>query len=159
LKAAKRRSKPVKVLLIALAVMAAIAGSLIPERLLVTATASLDKRVFWKADVTEIRKGDYVVFWWPFTDGSWELAVKKVACVRGEKLKSDDNRDFFCGDEHLGRAKQRSLKGEEIEMFRYNGVVPEGKLFAVGDSRDSYDSKYFGFIEEKSVVMKAVPIL
>jgi signal peptidase I len=39
-------------------------------------------------------------------------------------------------------------------------TVPEGKYFAMGDSRDnSFDSRYFGFVERKQIVGRSSRVL
>ncbi len=67
--------------------------------------------------------------------------------------------DYFCGKEYLGRAKDRTFEGAQLSRFEYVGVVPQGKIFVVGDSKDSFDSRYWGFLDKDKIIAKAYPIL
>lgn len=50
---------------------------------------------------------------------------------------------------------------EQIAVRTFGPVtIPEGKYFAMGDNRDeSFDSRYFGFVERRSIVGKAVAVV
>jgi len=41
----------------------------------------------------------------------------------------------------------------------FNGKVPEGTLFVSGQHRDSFDSRYWGFLDRKKVEAIAHPLL
>ena len=50
------------------------------------------------------------------------------------------------------------MKGDRLENFVYEGVIGKGLLFVTGDHKDSYDSRYFGFINREQVTAKAFPL-
>jgi len=127
----------------------------------VTLTPSLSHRVFYiDKGFSKAGKGDYVLF-----DFSSELieggrpvkGLKQIGCDEGDYLQEMMG-DYFCGMEYLGRAKERSLKGEPLSRFTYRGAVPPGKIFVVGDSVDSFDSRYWGFLDKREIIAKAYPI-
>jgi signal peptidase I/conjugal transfer pilin signal peptidase TrbI len=152
-------------------------GLLIPSRFSVTMTPSLIHRIYLISRITdarEIRKDSYVLFTMrnsymrsgqpvdvmsvvvaehKHADGkpSVPAPVMKIArCIPREYLRVADRR-YYCNDAYLGTAKEHSLRGEKVENFVYNGIVPEGKIFVMGEHRDSFDSRYFGFIEVTDV--------
>jgi signal peptidase I/conjugal transfer pilin signal peptidase TrbI len=146
------------------AISALVFGLLLPGRILVAISPSLDHRVFVFAErfaPDEIRKDDYVVFTVRshyIKDGKPSRLLKKVSCVAGQTLETR-TRDYYCDDEYLGTAKRHSLKGEPVDAFVYSGTVPEGMLFVTGNHPDSFDSRYLGFIERRKVEGIAHPLL
>lgn len=139
-------------------------GSLIPSRFSVSLTPSLDHRVFYldrSPDLCDIKKYDYVLFTLSsrhINDGKPVKAIKQVACDEGEILKVTGN-DYFCNDnEYIGKAKDYSLKGEKLEKFLYNGKIPEGYVFVSGRHKDSFDSRYYGFMKKKDITAIAYPL-
>jgi len=150
---------------LSLAVISALVfGLLIPERILVAVSPSLDHRIFVVAKGStpdEIRKGDYVVFTVRsrfIKNGTPSRLLKKVSCVTGEKLETR-GRQYYCDGAYLGMAKWYTLKGDPIDSFVYSGTVPEGALFVTGRHVDSFDSRYLGFIERRNVEGIAHPLL
>jgi len=144
-------------------VAVSFAGTAIPGRLMVTTTPSLSHRVFYKRAIgpEELpKKDDYVVVHASseyISDGEPFDMTKRVACVPGEELRVEGRR-YFCDGEHLGEAKERSLKGEPLKNFVFNGKVPSGMLFLIGDGRDSFDSRYLGFVKVDDVKTIVYPI-
>jgi conjugal transfer pilin signal peptidase TrbI len=159
-------------------------GLLIPGRFSVTTTPSLTHRIYLMSrisDAREIKKGSYVLFSMRNKYMSNRRAldamsraisdqkhrdrhtttatpVMKVArCLPGEHLTVSD-RTYHCNGEYLGRAKEYSLKGEKVDNFIHNGVVPSGKICVMGEHKDSFDSRYFGFIEVTDVIAIGHPV-
>lgn len=150
--------------------LAGFAGSFLPGRISVTLTPSVKHRVWWLSQNTsKARRGQYVLFHLPspklkgmpvpetVVNGQDIRAIKRVGCDEGETL-SQKKRDFFCGDEFLGHAKETSQKGEPLTAFLFTGKIPAGKVFLVGDHPDSFDSRYFGLIEKSNYLAWARPI-
>lgn len=139
--------------------IALAAGAAIPARIGVTVTPSLNHRVYYvrPRGGTEIpAKGDYVTFAKP-VNGKRELVTKRVACAPGDRLRVE-GRKYYCDGAYLGEAQERSLKGEPLENFVFEGKVPAGKLFVTGDHRNSWDSRYYGFVEVDDVEAIQYPI-
>ena len=159
-------------------------GLLIPGRFSVTTTPSLVHRIYLISrisDAKEIRKDSYVLFTMrnkymsngqaidvmgkvpphqkhKDRDMAAATPVMKIArCLPAEHLKVSD-RMYYCNGEYLGRAKEYSLRGEKVENFVFDDAVPPGKIFVMGEHRDSLDSRYFGFIEATDVIAIGHPV-
>ena len=161
-----------------------IFGLLIPGRFSVTTTPSLVHRIYLISrisDAREIRKDSYVLFTMRnnyMSNGqaidvmgkvpphqkhkhramAAATPVMKIArCLPGEHLKVSD-RMYYCNGAYLGRAKEYSLRGEKVDNFVFDDAVPPEKIFVMGEHRDSFDSRYFGFIEATDVIAIGHPV-
>jgi signal peptidase I/conjugal transfer pilin signal peptidase TrbI len=108
----------------------------------------------------DIRKGEYVLFNLdhPVTrDLSFKKTIKQVVCAPGDQLSVND-KDYYCNGLFIGRAKDVSLRNEMVTNFVYSGEVPAKSLFVMGHNKDSYDSRYFGFISSSDVEKMAYPL-
>jgi conjugal transfer pilin signal peptidase TrbI len=175
------RDKTAKCLML---LSAFVFGLLIPGRFSITTTPSLIHRIYLisrMSDAREIKKGSYVLFSMgnKYTSHGQMLdvitraiadqkhkggrtttatPVMKIArCLPGDHMKVSD-REYYCNGEHLGHAKEYSLKGEKVDNFVYDGVVPSKKIFVMGEHKDSLDSRYFGFIEATDVTAIGHPV-
>ncbi len=119
-------------------------------------------------DVTarDFGKGDYIAFEYhsgglrlPIEKIEGKILVKRIACMPGEILKVDvKRRTVRCNGELVARAKERFLNGSKATIFVYQGKVPENKYFVVGDHKDSYDSRYWGFVDFNELKGKVIPV-
>ena len=86
--------------------------------------------------------------------------VKRVIATAGQELKLDyDNNAVYVDGEKLDEPyiQGMTIHGD-IPEEELNGVVPEGKVFVMGDNRGiSLDSRYrqIGMIDEDSIIGKA----
>lgn len=142
-----------------------LAGAIIPSKFSVTLTPSVRHRLFYldkSPDRDSIKKGDYVMFVLKdprIENGKPCNLIKEVGCTEGDTL-TVNGKDYYCNrDEYLGRAKDISLKGEHLDNFKFSGTVPKGMIYVFGDHKDSYDSRYLGFIRKADVKAKAYPVL
>jgi len=148
-----------KVLMVIAAVVGGLTAWFVESNLLFTLTPSLSHRVYLMGKANEVGKNDYVVFSMKgdrFAQDSDKL-LKRVGCAEGDILRTA-GKEYFCNDISLGKAKDFSLKGDRLPNFNYNGVIGSGFIFVIGDHRDSYDSRYFGFIQKGQVIAKAYPL-
>jgi signal peptidase I/conjugal transfer pilin signal peptidase TrbI len=148
-----------------LAIMALlVAGTLLPYKISVTLTPSLKHRVYWLIrNPDRLEKGDYVLFKHRELTARMgmkksEVMLKILGCNEGDLLTVDAEKKFYCNGEYLVRAKDFSLKGEPLQHFEFNGTIPKGVMFVMGQHKDSYDSRYFGFVEKSRILARAYPI-
>lgn len=140
------------------------AGTLIPYKISVTLTPSLKHRIYWLIrNPDKVVRGDYVLF--RHKEISDRMGMKKsedvmkiLGCNEGDLLTVDAEKKFYCNGEYLVRAKDISLKGEPLQHFVFNGQIPKGLMFVMGQHKDSYDSRYFGFVYKSRILAKAYPV-
>ena len=154
-----RRLLKNRLVILALCILFGLIASKVPGRLTITRTSSVKYRVFWTmgADTGKLKKGRYLR-----ANHSLELPqykcspcsiVKKVGCMPGDRLDVKDGM-FFCNDEFL--CKAMAING--IDYFHHAGAIPAGHLFVMGDSKNSYDSRYFGLISFEDIDALLIPI-
>ena len=86
--------------------------------------------------------------------------VKRVIATAGQDLKIDyDNNAVYVDGEKLDEPyiQGKTVRGD-VPAEQLNGIVPEGKVFVMGDNRGiSLDSRYqqIGFIDEDLIIGKA----
>ena len=111
---------------------------------------------FVEQEVTQwrpVRRGDVVVFISP-VDRNIDL-IKRIIAVAGDTVEIRNKRLFINGQEvpdpnaHFTDNHVR----DNMPRDRFGPVtVPPGKFFVMGDNRDqSYDSRYWGFADERDV--------
>ncbi|MCA1784937.1 MAG: signal peptidase I [Desulfobacteraceae bacterium] len=103
------------------------------------------------------RKGDIVVFKYP-EDPSKDF-IKRVVAVEGDTVSIVDKKLFVNGKpvENEPYAVYSNLPTHADDMKPI--VVPENKLFVMGDNRDnSHDSRFWGFVDLSAVKGKAFMI-
>jgi signal peptidase I len=132
-----------------------------------------------------IRRGDVIVFPWPYEDHPYY--VKRVIGLPGDRLKLVDQKVYINGqpldepyavhdpmapyDVYQDNFPPVSPGFSQIEMqpkwaaqilnYVDNGelVIPPGKYFAMGDNRDrSSDSRYWGFVDRDAILGRPVVI-
>lgn len=78
------------------------------------------------------------------------LLIKRLIGLPGDHLKVDLTGVYLNG-------VNLNVEGYETEYHQYDGVIPEGFYFIMGDNHDeSNDSRYFGLVEEKDLLGKVV---
>jgi len=135
-------------------------GSLIPTIMMGDWIVAL--KVWSKGN---IKRRDMIVF--PFPPDPTINYIKRVIGLPGERLEISKDLVFINGeiiDEPYAyfEPKERSsmqAKGltDAVPVSRFGPIViPEGKLFVMGDNRyNSADSRYWGFVELVTVKSKA----
>jgi signal peptidase I len=131
-------------------------------------------------------RGEIVVFYSPH-DG--QRLVKRVIGLPGDTIELRDNTLLLNGEAiNYGPVKAESLRDvspSDTETLRFAAeelpnhthpvatwpevaakrnfgpvTVPEGKYFMMGDNRDnSFDSRYFGFVERKRILGQATAVV
>ena len=86
--------------------------------------------------------------------------VKRVIATAGQDLRLDyDNNAVYVDGVKLSEPyiQGKTVRGD-VPVEQLNGIVPEGKVFVMGDNRGiSLDSRYqqIGFIDENLIIGKA----
>ncbi len=149
---------------------ALLLGSLLPGRLIVAISDSLDYRLFFLTAISrdKIKNGDYVVFQGNkeevekhakhMLNKDLDRLIKKVGCAPGEMLIRDAQRQFFCQGIFIGQALEADSLKRPLPQFQFSGIVPEKNFFMIGTNPRSYDSKYFGFVDADKMLHKALPL-
>lgn len=164
-------------------------GWMLPQKFLVSLTPSLRYHLFYlyrNPSFEELRKNDYVLFVKRshyIKNGEPLKLIKQIKCDAGEYLIEVD-RHYYCISslynyslddvvshlknqkpingiipEYLGKAKTVSRAGQPLDNFQFRGQIPGGMCYVGGDHPDSFDSRYFGFIDKSIIIAKAYPII
>ncbi len=120
-------------------------------------------------ETSEAIRGDYLVFRGREKNSDKEPSkfmprfmvdkiVRKVGCSEREILTRNENGDFFCGGLFIGKALEKDSLGQPLPQFQFSGRIPLGSLFMIGENPDSFDSRYYGFVETGRIFAKAMPL-
>jgi signal peptidase I len=105
------------------------------------------------------KHGDVVVFRYP-QDRSVDY-IKRVVGISGDiiiiKNKKVFINDQVIEDTHARYTSNSIIPGTDGPRDNFGPIkVPEGKIFVMGDNRDnSYDSRFWGFVDQNEVLGKA----
>lgn len=107
-------------------------------------------------------RNDVIVFRYP-QDPKLDY-IKRVIAIGGDTIESRDKVLYMNGkpfDDKYGVRMDNSVADGTLSPRDNFGpiVVPEGKVFVMGDNRDnSYDSRFWGFVDQKAILGKALII-
>lgn len=84
--------------------------------------------------------------------------LKVVGAKTGDHVHADENGIVVNGVvlAHSG-SQPRDGFGQDMKIWRYDGIVPEGKVVLVNPMDLSFDSRYFGMVDTKQIREKVVP--
>lgn len=106
-------------------------------------------------------RGDIIVFKYP--ENPKKDFIKRVIATGDDVIEERDKRIYVNGKAVIEPYTQHSDSGirsgnDPRDNFRPL-TVPKGKVFVMGDNRDqSYDSRYWGFVDLKEIKGKALII-
>ena len=104
-------------------------------------------------------RGDVVVFRYP-KDRSIDY-IKRVVGISGDSVEIRAKKVFINGeplrDPHAHISSPTVLNAANSPRDNLGPIlVPEGYIFVMGDNRDnSYDSRFWGFVDQKDILGKA----
>jgi len=83
--------------------------------------------------------------------------TKRIACEAGDRLTFAEGR-HFCNGKYLGSVLERTSQGVALRAFKFDGPIPAGKVFLIGDHERSFDSRYFGLVNARAL-RRLIPVL
>jgi len=106
-------------------------------------------------------RGDYIAFK-PKNNRYYKgkTFVKIVGGMPKDNLEKYSNRNLSINKGPLLKAKEKSLRGDVLEVIEFEGVIPAKNYFVYTSHKDSYDSRYeeIGLINENEIIGTATPI-
>lgn len=93
----------------------------------------------------------------PYWDYGTVFAKRFVGCP-GDTLRTEGV-EFYLNDEKIAVASRHDSKGTAVTSFEFDGVIPTGSYFVLGDGERSYDSRYWGFVKRSWIVGRGFPLL
>ncbi len=107
-------------------------------------------------------RGDIIVFKYP--ENPQKDFIKRVIATEGDAIEERDKTVYVNGkaskEPYAQHSDNNIRSGGNDPRDNFGPVtVPEGKVFVMGDNRDqSYDSRYWGFVDLKEIKGKALII-
>lgn len=144
-------TKTQKTFYVRLALLLAVAGiiAFLEQNMVWNLTNSVKPTLMYRADGVA-QKGDYVTFFLrhPYLkNGSKEYRLtKNYRCGPGDILVTK-GRELYCNGARVAETLTHTASGKPLTPFQWNGPIPDGKAFVLGDDPESFDSRYWGFVE------------
>lgn len=162
--ALSRKIKISAVFLAALIVFAAL--PVVYDRLPYKIVATKDRSFPWRIWIESppgsgYRTGEYVelrVFFQNRYVEHVRFLIKQVACRGGDHLRVEEG-VFYCNGREIARAQFKDSAGRPLRIMTYDGTIPEKSYFVLASHPMSYDSRYYGLVDEKFIVHRMRPIL
>lgn len=93
----------------------------------------------------------------PYWDYGTVFAKRFVGCP-GDTLRTR-GAAFYLNGEKIAVSSKHDSKGIAVSSFRFDGVIPAGSYFVLGDGERSYDSRYWGFVRRSWIIGRGFPLL
>ncbi|MCK9264505.1 MAG: signal peptidase I [Desulfobulbaceae bacterium] len=112
--------------------------------------------------VKDVQRNDIIVFRFP-RDPRLDY-IKRVVAVGGDTVEGRDKVIYVNGepydDKYAVHLDSNTLNAGNSPRDNFGPVtVPESKVFVMGDNRDnSFDSRFWGFVDDKAILGKALII-
>jgi conjugal transfer pilin signal peptidase TrbI len=125
-------------------------------------TDSLPNKLFLvKKNTLPKEREEYIAFL-PATNRYYKdkVFVKRVGGLPQDTITKHLNRNLSINNKLLLKAKEISLRGDELEIIKFEGIIPAKNYFVYTAHKDSYDSRYeeIGLINETEIIGTATPI-
>ena len=106
----------------------------------------------------EPEKGDVIVFKYP--ENPTKDFIKRVIATEGDTIEQKNKVVYVNGEpvvETYAYHYDPTMRSDSDRRDTFERIqVPKDKIFVMGDNRDhSYDSRFWGFVDEKEVKGKA----
>lgn len=157
----KKRTISLLVVLIVFSILP-ILYDLLPYKIVATKDRSFPWRIWIESPPrSDYRPGEYIelkVFFENQYVENVRYLVKQVACKGGDHLRVEEG-VFYCNGKEIARAQPKDSADRPLSTMMYDGVIPEKSYFVLASHPMSYDSRYYGLVEEKYIVHRMRPIM
>ena len=93
----------------------------------------------------------------PYWDYGALFAKRFVGCP-GDEIRTE-GAEFYLNGKRIAVASKHDSNGVAVSSFEFDGVIPDGSYFVLGDGGKSYDSRYWGFVRKSWIVGRGFPLL
>ena len=131
------------------------------------ATDSLPYGLYRVIKQQSYERGDLIVFPVPeqvrslVLERGWlkpdSYLIKPVVAINGDKVWITCGQVFVNG-KSFGAIKKKDRQGLPLPSLAFKDKLSAGKIAVLQRSDDSFDSRYFGPIDERQIIGRAVPI-
>ncbi len=150
-KSAKISFKSMAIFIIIVAIVFVLID-LLYRQIIINTSDSHKGTIFWKVD-NKPEKNDFVYFEFQhrLLSKNTEILSKKLVCTEGDNLVIGDHFIVCNSQKYPIKRNKKTGGGKSIEQFYYNGIVPKNKAIVWGSNLESFDSRYWGFIDYSSL--------
>lgn len=139
---------------------------LIGGTIAINISESLPVGIYMQTTPKQIKSGDIILF---YSETINQTAAKRgyikpgsqlgkrVLAVGGDNLQTGE-KTIINGEVVSSKIQQKDSQKRPMEIFQFEGIVPSGKIFVLGDTPGSYDSRYYGFVNESDINKKLKPL-
>ena len=138
------------------------AARILGVRISLNMSGSLPHRVFLTVRGEEISCGPQSIGLFrlnvqnPYWDYGTLFAKRFVGCP-GDRLSARGG-EFCVNGKSVAVASGEDSGGAAVESFSFEGAIPAGNYFVLGDGQRSYDSRYWGFVRKSWIVGRGWPL-
>lgn len=150
-KSEKMSLKSMAIFIIIVAIVFALID-LLYRQIIINTSDSHKGTIFWKVD-KKPEKNDFVYFEFQhrLLSKNTRILSKKLVCTEGDNLVIGDSFIVCNSQKYPIKRNKKTGGGKLIDQFYYNGIVPKNKGIVWGSNLDSFDSRYWGFINYDSL--------